>query len=157
MTSIQPFNWIAAWVQSSKSKIQNPRLRKGFTLIELLVVILIIAILAALIVPKIVGRTDQAKIATATSDIATLSAQVNAFKLDCDRYPTTDEGLTALTTPPADVQGWKGPYIEKLPLDPWKNEYSYAYPGPGGEGSFLIKSNGPPGGDGDTTAITNQE
>jgi general secretion pathway protein G len=154
MTSIQPFNWFAAWVQSNP-QAKAHKSRKGFTLIELLVVILIIAILAALIVPKIVGRTEDAKIATAKSDIATLSTQINAFRLDCDRYPTSDEGLTALTTQPNDVPGWKGPYIERLPQDPWRHDYVYQYPGPGGEGSFLLQSGG--SGQGDNTAITNQD
>jgi general secretion pathway protein G len=155
MTSIQPFNWIAGFLANPNSKVQYPKSRKGFTLIELLVVILIIAILAALIVPKIVGRTDDAKIATAKSDISTLSTQINAFRLDCDRYPTSDEGLGALVNQPNDVQGWKGPYIDKLPQDPWKHDYQYQYPGPGGEGTFLIQSSG--SGQGDNTALSNQD
>jgi general secretion pathway protein G len=129
-------------------------LRRGFTLIELLVVILILAILAALIVPKVIGRTDDAKVGAAKSDIKTLSSALEAFKLDCGRYPTTDEGLQALVVAPSDVQGWKSAYIKtgNIPLDPWGTEYHYEYPGPdGGENSFLIESYGAdkaPGGEG---------
>ena len=83
------------------------RRRIGFTLIELLVVILILAILAALIVPRVVGRTSDAKISKAKADISSLSGMIQQFRLDCGRYPTTEEGLQALRVPPADVQGWK--------------------------------------------------
>ena len=124
------------------------RLRKGFTLIELMVVILILAILAALIVPKIVGRAADAKIAAAKSDEATLAASLHQFHLDCDRYPTTEEGLNALQSAPAGLeQKWKGPYLTKaLGNDPWNiNPYVYTCPGQNGNDSFTITSYGPSG------------
>jgi general secretion pathway protein G len=132
------------------NKLQN-RARRGwlraFTLIELMVVILILAILAALIVPKVVGRQDQAKIGAAKADEATLAGELNQFRLDCDRYPTTEEGLNALRTPPSDLQAkWKGPYIEKdVPNDPWTNPYQYQCPGDNGPNSFKITSYGADG------------
>jgi general secretion pathway protein G len=82
-------------------------IRRGFTLIEMLVVILILMILAALIIPKLIGRTDDAKIAAAKSDIATLSSSLDQYRLDNDKYPTTEEGLNALVTQPSDAPHWK--------------------------------------------------
>lgn len=132
--------------------------RRGFTLIELLVVILILAILAALIVPRVVGRQGDAKRAKAAADISTLSSLLQQFKLDTDVYPTTEEGLQALRVEPPDVQNWRGPYTTKpIPTDPWGSEYVYEYPGPNGDDSFVLMSygaDGAPGGEGDNADIT---
>lgn len=122
----------------------NNRRNRAFTLIELVVVILILGVLAALIVPTVLGRADEAKAARAVTDINTLSGALKMFYLHCDRYPTTEEGLAALRSGPADATGWKGPYLDKdVPLDPWENEYSYVCPGANGERSFTLSSNGP--------------
>ena len=123
-----------------------------------MVVILIIAILAALIVPKIVGRTGDAKVAKAKADISTLSNALSQFRIDCDRYPTTEEGLNALRVAPNDVQNWKG-YVEKsIPADPWGGEYHYESPGPNGSDYLLVcyGADGAPGGDGENADIDNQ-
>ncbi len=100
---------------------------RAFTLIELIVVVLIIAVLAAMIVPRIVGRTGQSKQAAAINDLSTLAGLLEQFRIDCGRYPSTEEGLTVLLDQPADVDNWQGPYMQKqsIPLDPWKNEYYY--------------------------------
>lgn len=131
--------------------------RKAFTLIELMVVILILAILAALIVPRVIGRADDAKRAKASADIATLDSAIQQFRLDNDRYPTTEEGLSALRQAPQDAKNWRGPYLDKpLPPDPWQNQYIYESPGPNGQ-DFLVQSygkDGQPGGDGDNADIT---
>jgi general secretion pathway protein G len=133
-------------------------IRRGFTLVELLVVMLILAVLAALIVPNVMGRTGQAKRSAALSDISTLSSLLQTFRIDCDRYPTTEEGLQALRQPPSDVQGWRGPYSTKeIPNDPWGNPYVYECPGPLGGDSFSLRSygaDGQPGGEGDAADIT---
>lgn len=138
--------------------------KKGFTLIELMVVILILAILAALIVPKVMGRQGQAKIAAAQTDESTLAGCLHQFRLDCDRYPTTEEGLQALITPPSGLESKaKEPYLTKssIPNDPWGNAYVYQSPGVSGSSdSFTITSNGPtgqPGGTGDNAAIVDSE
>jgi len=133
--------------------------RNAFTLIELLVVILILAILASLIVPRVVGRSADAKRAKAASDIATLSSLLQQYRMDNDRYPTTEQGLNALRVQPSDTTNWHGPYTQKnIPMDPWGHEYVYQSPGPNGE-DFLILSygaDGQPGGDGENADISSE-
>lgn len=129
---------------------------RAFTLIELLVVILILAVLAALIVPKVIGRTDDAKRVKAANDIKTLESALNTFRLDVGRYPTTEEGLEALRVEPSDVRNWKG-YIEKLPPDPWQGAYVYEYLGDDKFSITSYGSDGAPGGDGNAMDISNEE
>ena len=106
--------------------VTRDRTRRGFTLIELLVVIMILAVLAAMIVPRIIGRQADAKVARAQADLAQLNTLLELFRMDVDRYPTTEEGLYALTEEPADSEGWHGPYTTKaIAADPWNNEYIY--------------------------------
>jgi len=139
----------------------HSRGKRAFTLIELLVVILILAVLAALIVPRVIGRGGEAKTAAAKTDINSLSNMLQNFRLDCDRYPTTEEGLEALRVQPANVNGWKGPYSQKeIPADPWGNEYQYESPGSTGPDSFVIRSLGSdaqPGGEGEAQDIVEGE
>lgn len=123
----------------------NRKLR-AFTLIELLVVIMIIAILAAMIVPRIISRQAEAKIGAARSDLVNLRKMLDTYRLDVGYYPTADEGLEALRTQPSDANGWKGPYVTKpIPLDPWQREYIYDWPGPDGDDSFVLLSYGSDG------------
>ncbi len=128
--------------------------RRGFTLIELLVVILILAILAAMIVPRIVTRTEDAKVAKAMTDLATLDSLLEQYRLDGGMYPSMDEGLQVLREEPADAQGWRGPYLTKqIPLDPWGSPYVYEWPGAYGDDSFVLFSFGADGTEGgDDTA-----
>ncbi len=106
---------------------------RGFTLIEIMVVIVIIAVLAALIVPKVMSRPDEARITAARQDIATITQALKLYKLDNMRYPTTEQGLQALVKKPAVApipENWKGNgYLEKLPKDPWGGPYLYLQPG----------------------------
>lgn len=124
---------------------------RGFTLIEIMVVVVIMGILAALVVPKLMGRTDDARIIAAKQDIATVMQALKLYRLDNLRYPTTEQGLQALiakpTTGPA-ANGWKaGGYIDKLPKDPWGNPYQYLSPGFKGEIDVLsLGADGQPGG-----------
>jgi len=130
---------------------------RAFTLIELMVVILILAILAALVVPNVLNKPGQAKIAKAKSDLAVLAGEIDEFQVDCGRLPTAQEGLDALRNPPSGVTGWKGPYLKKdLTNDPWGNPYVYQTPGPNGHDGYLIESygaDGAAGGEGENADI----
>jgi general secretion pathway protein G len=112
---------------------------RGFTLIEIMVVITILGILAALIVPRVVGRTDDARIAAAKQDIASVMQALKLYRLDNGRYPTTEQGLQALITKPTAEpvpMNWKqGGYLERssVPKDPWGHVYQYLNPGLRGE------------------------
>ena len=132
------------------------RLRaRGFTLIEIMVVITILGILAALIVPRVVGRTDDARIAAAKQDIASIQQALKLYRLDNGAYPTTEQGLRALLAKPTIEPippNWKqGGYLERssMPRDPWGNEYRYLNPGLHGEiDVFSYGRDGAPGGEG---------
>ncbi|MDR3428587.1 MULTISPECIES: type II secretion system major pseudopilin GspG [Silvimonas] len=111
--------------------------QRGFTLIEILVVITILAILGALIVPKIMDRPNDARVVAAKQDIRSVVQALKLYKLDNGRYPTTEQGLKALvekpTASPAPANWKNGGYLEKLPKDPWGNDYIYLNPGLHGE------------------------
>jgi len=131
---------------------------RGFTLIEIMVVVVIMGILAALVVPKLMGRTDDARIIAAKQDIATVMQALKLYKLDNLRYPTTEQGLQALIAKPATgpaADGWKtGGYVDKLPKDPWGNPYQYLSPGIKGElDVFSLGADGQPGGAGNDADI----
>jgi general secretion pathway protein G len=118
--------------------------QQGFTLIEVMVVVVILGILAAILVPKVMDRPDQARITKARQDIRALEAALNLYKLDNYVYPTTDQGLEALAEKPSSPEppNWKsGGYIDRLPLDPWKQPYLYLSPGQ--HGAVDIFSLGP--------------
>ncbi len=104
----------------------------GFTLIELMLVVIIIGVLAGMVVPSLIGRSQRAKITAAKADIRVgLGLALDLFEQDTGAYPTTDQGLDALIREPDNVVGWKGPYLKEreIPLDPWGNEYVYKCPG----------------------------
>ncbi|MEB0134195.1 type II secretion system major pseudopilin GspG [Actimicrobium sp. CCC2.4] len=131
---------------------------RGFTLIEIMVVVVIMGILAALVVPKLMGRTDDARVTAARQDIATVMQALKLYKLDNQRYPTTEQGLSALVIKPTsgpDARGWKtGGYIDKLPKDPWGNPYQYLSPGIKGEVDVLsFGADGQSGGTGNDADI----
>ena len=114
-------------------RIKPRRQPRGFTLIEIMVVIVILGILAALVVPKVVGRADDARVTAAKQDIAQIMQALNLYRLDNGRYPTQEQGLQALVSKPSAAPvptSWRsGGYLSKMPNDPWKNPYQYANPG----------------------------
>ncbi len=104
--------------------------RKGFTLIELMLVVIIIGVLVAMIVPRMAGRSEQARVAVSQADVdLNIATALKLYELDNGSFPTTDEGLNALLTAPSTAKRWKGPYLEKNPVDPWDNSYKYRSPG----------------------------
>ncbi|MBS1186984.1 MAG: gspG [Burkholderiaceae bacterium] len=134
------------------------RRSRGFTLIEIMVVVVIIGVLGALIVPKLMGRTDEARVTAAKQDIATLMQALKLYRLDNQRYPATEQGLRALIERPVSgpsANNWKvGGYIEKLPKDPWGNPYQMLSPGVKGEiDVFSYGADGQPGGTGNDADI----
>ena len=125
--------------------------RAGFTLIEIMVVVVILGILAALVAPKILGRTDEARVVAARQDIKTIMQSLKLYKLDNFHYPSTEEGIKALVERPAEAKNWReGGYLDGLPKDPWGGEYLYLKPGAhGGEIEvFSYGADGAPGGEG---------
>lgn len=133
-------------------------IQRGFTLIEMMVVIVIMGILASLIVPKIMGRPDEARIIAAKQDIASVMQALKLYKLDNQHYPTTEQGLQALVTKPSSTpipSNWKSSgYLEKLPVDPWGNPYQYLFPGIHGEFDvFSFGIDGAMGGEGNDADI----
>ena len=125
----------------------------GFTLIEVMIVVVILGILAAVIAPRILDRPDQAKMAAAKSDIAVIMQQLKLYRLDNAAYPSTDQGLGALTVKPSTnplPANWKaGGYLERLPNDPWGRPYQYLNPGLKGEiDVYSLGADGQPGGEG---------
>jgi len=128
---------------------------RGFTLIEMLLVLVILATLAAIVIPKFAGRSQQAKVTQAISQIGSFKLALDTFEVDNGYYP---RDLNALVEQPSgvNVNNWQGPYLEKsIPLDPWGNLYVYEYPGRRNLNGFDVMSMGPDGRSGTEDDITN--
>ena len=143
-----------------KSAVER-RAPRGFTLIELLVTIAIIATLAAIVAPALFGNVGEARRNSARSQIQILALALDAYRLDNDAFPTSDQGLEALRTLPASGEppaNWKGPYLRQLvPLDPWGRAYVYTAPGTANPSSYdlyTLGKDGKPGGEGEDADIT---
>lgn len=133
------------------------RLQRGFTLIELMVVLVIIGVLAALIVPNVLDRTDDARSTAARTDVHNIMQALKLYKVDNQRFPTAEQGLQALVQRPTSGPApgnWKGPYLEKLPNDPWGNPYQYINPGVQSEVDVMsFGADGQSGGEGKNADI----
>lgn len=131
--------------------------QSGFTLIEIMVVVIIISILSALVAPQFFDRLDQAKEVAVKQDVKSISAQMAMYRLDNYSYPNTGEGIKALVTNTG-KKTWRGPYLDKMPQDPWKNEYQYQFPGTHNVNGFDIwsfGSDGQAGGEGSARDLGN--
>jgi general secretion pathway protein G len=129
--------------------------KSAFTLIELLLVLVILSILAAVVVPKFTNRSEQAREAAAKTEISSVDNALDQFEIDNGRYPSSEEGIAALTTQPPNCPNWKGPYLKRpVTVDPWGNPYVYRFPGAHNANGFDLLSLGPTGREGDGN-ITN--
>lgn len=144
--------------KTNKRKRDVHRVNRGFTLIELLLVLVILTTLTAIVLPKLTGRSKEAKVTAAKTQISQLEVALDSFEIDLGRYPTTVEGLRALVQKPTtDSEGWKQPYLQRqeIPKDPWGNDYIYKYPGQYNEFGYDLYSNGPDGKQGGGDDIVN--
>jgi general secretion pathway protein G len=145
---------------TSQSRRRSRAGDSGVTLIEMMVVLVIIAIVAALIVPNVIGRPDEARVTVARTDVRTIAASLEMYRLDNRTYPATSQGLGALvsrpTSPPAPTNWAAGGYIAQLPADPWGNPYVYRAPGRDAPYELLsLGADGKPGGEGIDADIVN--
>jgi general secretion pathway protein G len=129
----------------------------GFTLVELLVMLSILALLAALVGPRVLGYIGSSKVKTAKIQIESISAALQLYRIDMGRYPSTSEGLRALIDRSANAASWNGPYLVKrqLPRDPWGHEYQYRSPGQNGDFDIIsLGADNQPGGTGENSDIS---
>ena len=130
---------------------RNGNRQAGVTLIEMLVVVTIIALFAMLVAPRLLRKTDTARITAARAQINSFMTALGAYKLDTGTFPSTEQGLQALRAQPAGMTQWDGPYLpQEIPIDPWARPYIYKYPGEHGDEPDVISLglDGQPGGDG---------
>lgn len=129
----------------------------GFTLLELLVVMVIIGLLAGFVAPRYFAQVGKSQVKVARAQIDALDKALDQFRLDMGRYPTTEEGLDVLVTPPSNEPSWGGPYLKKgVPMDPWGRPYAYQQPGTHGDFDLLsYGKDGRPGGTGEDADLTN--
>ena len=132
-------------IQPPTKNPSDQRSQRGFTLVEMLLVLVILATLAAIVYPKVMGRSEQARITAAQTQIANFKTALDAFEVDNGKYPPGRNGLNDLIVQPRDAVSWHGPYLESIPKDPWGNDYVYECPGKHNANSYDISSPGPPG------------
>ena len=141
-------------IRNPKSEIRNRR-HSAFTLVEMLLVLVILATLAAIVYPKLAGRSEQARTTAVATQISSFSTALDAFEVDNGYYPKGKGGLLDLVQQPRDAQSWKGPYLKEIPKDPWGNEYVYECPGRLNPSSYDLTSGGPDGKVGSEDDISN--
>jgi general secretion pathway protein G len=144
----------------NRQRTLHPAGQRGFTLIEIMVVVIIIGLLAAVIVPSVINKVDEARVSKAKADIQSLETALTMYRLDNSKYPTTDQGLQALVVQPTDpsIRHWRqGGYLQRISKDPWGADYVYANPGSHGKDYdlYTLGSDGQPGGDGTAADIGN--
>ena len=141
---------------SRRERVLRRRAQAAFTLVELLLVLVILGILAALVLPKFTGRTEQARTTAAQTQISTFGTALDAYEVDTGSYPRGNDGLSQLIMQPSDVTNWRGPYLKSdIPLDPWGHPYVYEFPGKVNPSGYDIRSMGPDGQAGTNDDIIN--
>jgi general secretion pathway protein G len=150
--------WSDLLPRPSTSHILANKTRAGFTLIEMLVVLVIIGLVTSLVGPRVLNYLSDSRVKAARLQIEALTNSLDLYYMDVGRYPTTQEGLTALTRRPPGIDVWNGPYVKGaiVPPDPWRNAYVYA--APGGHGAYDLLSygsDGHEGGEGSAADVTN--
>jgi general secretion pathway protein G len=142
-------------MQIQQFTVQKQKLNRAFTLVEMLLVVTIIGILAALVIPRIIGRAEQARIIKTTADVVTgIPTALGIYEVDNGVFP---KNLRELIQQPSDAKNWHGPYLGKLPVDQWGNAYIYSYPGKHDPNFFDLLSAGPDGKEGTDDDIVNWE
>lgn len=121
------------------------RSRRGFTLVEMLLVLVILATLAAIVLPRLSGRTEQARTTAVQTQLSSFKTALDAFEVDNGYYPKGRNGLQDLVVQPRDATSWHGPYLDSIPKDPWQQDYLYECPGKHNPASYDISSPGAPG------------
>jgi general secretion pathway protein G len=144
----------------NRQRTAHPAHQRGFTLIEIMVVVIIIGLLAAVIVPQVINKVDEARVSKAKADIQSLETALTMYRLDNSKYPTTDQGLTSLVVQPTDpsIRHWRiGGYLQRVSKDPWGADYQYVFPGTHGKeyDLYTLGSDGQPGGEGIAADIGN--
>ncbi len=139
-------------IRDSSIANQKSIINNAFTLVELMLVVTIIGILAALVIPRIAGRSEQARITAVHADLSSIKTALDAFEVDNGFYP---KSLQDLVQQPSNAKNWHGPYLDRLPVDPWQNPYVYYYPGKHNANGYDLLSVGPDGKEGTDDDIGN--
>lgn len=136
--------------------ILKAKKQSGFTLIELMLVVIIIGALVAMVLPRLAGRSEQARVQAAQADISSnIATALKLYELDNGSFPSSADGLNALLSKASNARNWNGPYLEKKPVDPWGKEYTYESPGTHRPHDYDLSSAGKDGQPGTTDDITN--
>ena len=143
-------------VDTRRAQFGRPRRSHGgFSMVELLLVLVILTTLAAIVIPKFAGRSEQARVTAAQTQISAFKTALDAFEIDNGYYPQGSGGLVDLVDQPGEAQNWRGPYLDVIPPDPWGNPYVYEYPGKHNTRGYDLMSMGPDGRQSGGDDITN--